>query len=194
LRGIVVKVEKDYVVIDVHGVGYLTFCPSKTIQELEVHSEAVLFIDTHVREDNISLYGFVSEDEQACFRSLITVKGVGSKLALSILGAFTPYQIAGAILAQDKALLATASGVGPKLAARILMELKNDRLVTRWQTANPEPVVKTENNVLLEDAVSALVGLQYNRAEAYRIVTNIIRSNSGITIESLLKQALREFA
>src|SRR5256886_14733057 len=126
LAGVIEQIESDAAVIDVNGVGYLTFCSTRTIGRLPPPgSPARLLIETHVREDHIHLYGFIDAGERDWFRLLTTVQGVGARLALSILSAVSPDQLALAILSQDKATLARADGVGPRLAARIANELRD---------------------------------------------------------------------
>src|SRR5215469_16365321 len=126
LTGILDRNGGDGVVIDVGGVGYLVFCSARTQRQLPGEGEAArLLIETHVREDHIHLYGFADEGERGAFRLLTTVQGVGAKLALAILSVLVPEALTTAIMAQDKAALARAEGVGPKLAQRIVNELKD---------------------------------------------------------------------
>src|SRR6202045_3788003 len=126
LAGVVEQIESDAAFIDVNGVGYLAFCSTRTIGRLPPPGlPARLLIETHVREDHIHLYGFIDAVERDWFRLLTTVQGVGARLALSLLSAGSPDQLALAILSQDKATLARADGVGPRLAARITNELRD---------------------------------------------------------------------
>src|SRR5260370_10286781 len=126
LVGILDQVGPDGAVIDVGGVGYLIFCSTRTIGHLPAPGGAArLLIETHVREDHIHLYGFIDTVERDWFRLLTTVQGVGARLALALLSAVSPDGLALAILAQDKAVLARAEGVGPRLAARIVNELRD---------------------------------------------------------------------
>ena len=126
LAGTVDSVGPDGAVIDVGGVGYLAFCSTRTIGRLPPPGGAVrLLIETHVREDHIHLYGFIDAAERDWFRLLTTVQGVGARLALAILSAVAPEALALTIVAQDKAMLARADGVGPRLAARIVNELRD---------------------------------------------------------------------
>jgi len=126
LAGVVEQIEPDAAVIDVGGVGYRAFCSARTIGRLPPPgSPARLLIETHVREDHIHLYGFIDAAERDWFRLLTTVQGVGARLALSLLSAVPPEKLGLAILAQDKPALAQAEGVGPRLAARIVNELRD---------------------------------------------------------------------
>src|SRR6202162_5473062 len=125
LTGILDSVAADSAIVDVGGVGYLAFCSTRTLGQLLPGAPARLLIETHVREDHIHLYGFIDAAELAWFRLLTTVQGVGARLALAILSAVPPEALTLAIFAQDKAVLAHAEGVGPKLAARIVNELRD---------------------------------------------------------------------
>src|SRR5437899_11601122 len=126
LAGVVDQMEHDGAIIDVNGVGYRTFCSTRTVSRLPSAGSPVrLLIETHVREDHIHLYGFIDTAERDWFRLLTTVQGVGARLALAILSAVMPEALVLAIVAQDKAMLARAEGVGPRLAARILHELRD---------------------------------------------------------------------
>src|ERR1700751_2200667 len=126
LAGVVEQIEPDAAVIDVGGVGYLAFCSTRTIgRRPPPGSPTRLLIEPHVREDHIHLYGFIDAAERDWFRRLTTVQGVGARLALAILSAVVPDELTLAIVAQDKAVLARADGVGPRLAARIVNELRD---------------------------------------------------------------------
>src|SRR6266545_6511553 len=120
LKGVIDSYGEDFIVLDVHGVGYLVHCSSRTLQALPAAGEAVtLAIETHVREDQIRLFGFLSDAEREWFRLLQTVQGVGAKVALSVLGTLKPVDLASAIAMRDKAMVARAPGVGSKVAACI---------------------------------------------------------------------------
>lgn len=205
LRGRVDSTGEDWSVIDVGGVGYLVFCPARTLDRLPAPGEAVeLFIETHVREDHIHLYGFLSEGERAFFRLLTTVQGVGAKVALAILSVAPPEQLMQAIAAQDKAVIARAAGVGPKLAGRIVAELR-DKVGAVALTA-PAPMVAAAansptvaavspaaGNGILEDAVSALVNLGYARTDAFGAVSRAARDmGEEATVQGLIGAALRD--
>ena len=126
LSGKIDSVSGSHVIIDVGGVGYVVTCSSRTLRNIgAVGDPATLRIETHVREDAISLFGFADTVEQDWFKLLTTVQGVGAKVALAILGSLSPEQLAQAIAAQDKAVMAQADGVGPKLALRLVTELKD---------------------------------------------------------------------
>jgi Holliday junction DNA helicase RuvA len=184
LNGLVDSIGEDSVIVDVGGVGYLVFGSSRTLAALPRVGEAVsLRIDTHVREDHIHLYGFSTEAERAWFRLLTTVQGVGARVALAIQSALAPTDLARAIAAGDKPALGRASGVGPKLAARIATELKDKAGALELGMGGHLPdkgTAKGQADGLgdeqrVSDAVSALVNLGYGRTEAYGAVIEVVR-------------------
>src|SRR5207237_1212836 len=126
LKGIVDSYGEDSIVLDVNGVGYLVHCSARTLQELPGTGQpATLSIETYVREDQIRLFGFLTDVEREWFRLLQTVQGVGAKVALSVLGTLKPAELASAIAMRDKSMVARSAGVGPKVAERIVTELKD---------------------------------------------------------------------
>jgi holliday junction DNA helicase RuvA len=197
LAGVVDQVGSDAVVIDVNGVGYEAFCSTRTIHGLPPPgSPARLLIETHVREDHIHLYGFVDAAERDWFRRLTTVQGVGARLALAILSTAAPDQLTLAILAQDKAVLARAEGVGPKLATRIVNELRDKvpgiGAVGATPTAVTSAALDGEAGPV-PDAVSALVNLGYGRSEAFGAVAAAARRlGSGVATDALIRAGLQE--
>src|SRR6185437_8120478 len=157
----------------VGGVGYLVFCSTRTIGRLPPPGAAArLLIETHVREDHIHLYGFADAAEREWFRRLTTVQGVGARLALAILSTTAPEQLTLSIQAQDKAALTRAEGVGPKLAARIVNELRDkiSGIAAITAPAGLGPAALAGETGAAADAVSALVNLGYRRTEAFGAV------------------------
>lgn len=202
LRGLLDSAGPDHAVIDCNGVGYLVFCSRRTLGLLGGPREAVaLHVETHVREDHIHLYGFADTAERDWFRLLTTVQGVGAKVGLAILSVLSPDQVATAIAAGDKAMLARAEGVGPKLAGRIAAELKDKvggitlgPAVAAFQAGNGAAVKPAEAGATA-DAVSALVNLGYGRAEAFAAVARAgAKLEEGATISAIIPAALRELA
>jgi Holliday junction DNA helicase RuvA len=197
LAGAVDSIGPDGAVIDVGGVGYLAFCSTRTISRLPpIGAAARLLIETHVREDHIHLYGFIDAAERDWFRLLTTVQGVGARLALAILSAVTPEALLLAIVAQDKAVLARADGVGPRLAARITNELRDkvSGLGEALSVAHgaPAPPVGA-NGGRIADAVSALENLKIGRAEAYGAITAAARRlGDDAAVETLITAGLQE--
>lgn len=206
LSGIIDTVGEDFCVIDVNGVGYLVSASAKTLSKLRNGEKATLHTVMTVREDDISLFGFADAWEKEWFGTLTKVQGVGAKVCLSILSVLTPAQLAQAIGAQDKASFCRASGVGPKLAARIVTELK-DKIVTVPVTSNNTEVLNSDVSSVApvsaapdvdysktEDVTSALVNLGYQRIEAYRTASKVVAENPNADLSALIRAALKEFA
>ena len=194
LKGIIDAVEDDHLLIDVNGVGYLAFCSAKTLNAAGgVGEAAMLYIETHVREDHIHLYGFASQAERGWFKTLTNVQGVGAKVAMALLSAFTPLELTQAIAAQDKTFLTKAGGVGPKLAARLVTELKD-----KVGSFVSEPQLKTvkgkksgdkQEDIKL-DAISALTNLGIARMDAFLAVNKV--ANDDKKLEQVITEALKE--
>ncbi len=200
LAGILDQIATDGAVIDVGGVGYLAFCSSRTLSRLPpVGTPVRLLVETHVREDHIHLYGFLDAAERDWFRLLTTVQGVGARLALAVLSALAPDELGLAIMAQDRALLARAEGVGPRLAARIVNELR-DKVgsitpATPIMPAGATGGAAAASDGPAADAVSALVNLGYRRAEAFGAVAAAARRlGAAAPAEALIRAGLRELA
>jgi len=200
LKGVIDSYGEDYVILDVNGVGYEVHCSVRTLQELPgVGEPAVLAIETHVREDQIRLYGFASDVERAWFRLLQTVQGVGARVALAVLGTLKPAELANAVALRDKAMVARAPGVGPKVAERIVTELKDkapayadiDPAVVRLAGSvddkrAPQPVA---------DAVSALINLGYGQPQAAAAIAAAARSaGEGAEAAQLIRLGLKELS
>ena len=208
LRGIIDTIGEDFCVIDVNGVGYQVAASAKTLGRLSVGQETTMHTVMTVREDDISLFGFADAWEKEWFNTLTKVQGVGSKVCLSILSVLGPSQLSQAVSAQDKASFCRASGVGPKLAARIVTELK-DKIVTVPLTASAavsstaSAVTESETPPALnlnadygktEDVTSALVNLGYQRLEAHHSAVKVIAENPDAEVSTLIRLALKEFA
>ena len=203
LKGKVDSASADYLILDVSGVGYKVYCPSKILASLMIGDFAELYIETHVREDHIKLYGFESTNQQKLFNTLQSVKGVGTKMALAILSQLSPNQISIALSSKDINAFQTVSGVGKKLAERIITELK-DKFISvgiALPASSLDSSIDTKdtnmaasmnqrhaaNNLadtdIISDSVSALVNLGINRSDAYSRVSTVI-SNHNQTISS----------
>ncbi|ACK48988.1 Holliday junction DNA helicase RuvA [Methylocella silvestris BL2] len=202
LKGLVDSQGEDYVILDVNGVGYVVHCSSRTLQNLPPQGQATaLAIDTQMREDSIKLYGFASETEREWFRLLQSVQGVGAKVALAIQGVLRPGEIVTAIAAQDRAAFARASGVGAKLAARILAELKDKApalgasLHTLAGAGSEGAGVEAPASGAVSDAISVLVNLGFGRSQAAVAVAASSKAlGSGAGAGDLAKRALQELA
>ena len=193
LTGRVESLEADRCVIDVNGVGYLVQASTRTLAALPTPpSVARVLVETQVREDAISLYGFAEPSERDWFRLLLTVQGVGARVALNILSALSPQELVGAIAASDKASLTRAPGVGPKLAIRLLSELRDK---AGAMPTGPALSLPSAPRGLEADALSALANLGYRRVEAYPVVTAIIaRLGEDAAIDAVIRESLQELA
>ena len=195
LTGRVDALSDGTCVIDVGGVGYLVQASSRSLAALpQAPTLARLLIETHVREDAIILYGFADAAERDWFRLLTTVQGVGGKVALAILSAMTPRDLIGAIASGDKAGLTRAPGVGPRLAARLVTELKDKTgaMPTSAAGVSYTPITAATP---ADDALSALVNLGYRRPEAQQTVARVLdRLGEDATLDGLIRESLKELA
>ena len=200
LKGLIDSYGEDFVIVDVGGVGYVVHCSGRTLQALPAPGgPATLSIETYVREDQIKLFGFLSDTEREWFRLLQTVQGVGAKVALAVLGTLKPADLATAIAMRDKAMVARTPGVGPKVAERIVTELKDkapaytdvDPAVIRLagemeEKRAPRPV---------SDAISALVNLGYGQPQAAAAIAAASRNaGEGADAARLIRLGLKELA
>lgn len=200
LKGLVDSFGDDWVVLDVGGVGYQVHCSSRTLAQMPDVGEAkVLAIETHVRETEIKLYGFDTDVEREWFRLLQNVQGVGARVALAILSTLAPGDLASAIALQDRATVARSPGVGPKVAQRIVSELKDKAPAL---SARPQDVAAMEAAIgegaagsAVTDAVSALQNLGYSGQQASAAVAAAVReAGDGADSAKLIRLGLRELA
>jgi Holliday junction DNA helicase RuvA len=197
LKGTIDTLAEDHLILDVHGVGYVVHCSSRTLQKLPRSGEAaMLAIETQVREDSIRLYGFTSEGERDWFRLLQTVQGVGAKVALAILGVLGEAELSLAIARQDKVAVARAPGVGPKLAARIVAELKDKGPASAvGEFAAVGSVAVADLSASVQDAISALVNLGYGRPQAMAAVAAAQAAlGEDAAAAALIRRGLKELA
>jgi len=197
LKGIVDGIADDHVLLDVQGVCYEAFCSSRSLGALPGKGEtATLLIEMIVREDLIRLYGFATEAEKAWFRTLTGVQGVGARVALAILSVLSPAELASAIALQDKATIGRANGVGPKLAQRVVTELKGktpdigvvDAGAFGLQSALGEGAAKSN----VTDAVSALTNLGYSSQQASAALAKIVsREGEDVDTATLIRLGLK---
>ena len=199
LRGTIVHTDAQLIIVDVRGVGYAVHVSGRTQGQLfALMGEVTLLTEMQVREDSMTLFGFVDAAERDAFRLLITVQGVGAKAAMAILSVLEPNALTEAIVAGDKAMIARADGVGPKIAQRVVNELSEkigkipslggETIGADFAGAAPD----SANAVIQQDAVSALVNLGYGRSEAHAAVVRAQRAASDATVSSLIAAALRE--
>jgi holliday junction DNA helicase RuvA len=196
LTGLVGQVEADRCLVDVNGVGYVVSASTRTLAALPHPPEiARVLIETVVREESISLYGFATGDERAWFRLLTTVQGVGAKVALAILSIASPGELVAIINAADKASLSRAAGVGGRLAERILTELRGK--VAKMPggggptlaVTGPAPGASVES-----DALMALEGLGFRRVEALPVLSKVLGAHEDATLDLAIRLCLKELA
>lgn len=199
LKGIVDSFGADWVLVDVNGIGYEVHCAPRTLAGMPKAGEAVtLAIETHVREDHIRLYGFRTDTERAWFRLLQGVQGVGAKVALSVLGTLSPNELANAVALQDKGQVARSPGVGPKVAQRIVAELK-DKIPAATLAAKTGdivlPDVSGQTTPAAAEAVSALTNLGYAQHQASAAIAAAAqKAGEAAKTEELIRLGLKELA
>lgn len=211
LRGIIIEKNTDHVILDVGGIGYSVFAHPRFMASLEIDTPATIAIETHVREDHIHLFGFVDSVEREWFRTLIGIERVGAKMALAILNALHSSQILTAVLAKDTTAFSQISGIGPKLAERIIIELKdkalklplngNMPLAVATPIAAPGKAKKNTKEMtpaspapstLIDDATSALVNMGYTRSDALTRIMQAIKDGKGSSLDQLITASLRK--
>ena len=221
LKGTIDNIGEDCCIIDVNGVGYLVNMSSRSLSRLKQGEYASLLIETVIKEDSITLFGFQSPWEKEWFNTLTKIQGVGGKVCLSILSVLSPAQLSQAVAAQDKSSFLRAAGVGPKLAARLVTELK-DKIVTipveymsgqdlstslddheetkqspekKNKTNNlPPPEESNDTYTKTEDVTSALTNLGYQKIDAYRVASEICLKNPDADLGELIRLSLKEFS
>lgn len=200
LRGKVDAIGEVHAIIDVNGVGYEVQLSARTLRNLKLGDEVALTVDTHVREDAIRLFGFASEVERSWFRTLQTIQGVGSKVALAVLGTLSPQDLASAIALQNWAAVEQTPGVGKKLAQRIVAELKDKAPALSVAGLNVPAAVNGKAGAILEgnttaEAISALTNLGYNPAQASAAVAAALGElGDKADTAGLIRRGLRELA
>ena len=199
LKGSIDALGEAHVIVDVHGVGYEVHASARTLRQLQVGQEVSLAIETHVREDAIRLFGFASETERAWFRTLQTIQGVGSKVALAVLSTLSSEELANAIALQNWAAVEQSPGVGKKLAQRIVAELKNKAPLSAAGLNVPSIGRKGGPSVAesspAAEAISALMNLGYQPAQATQAVAAAAAElGAEADTPKLIRRGLRELA
>jgi len=191
LTGVVDSVGEDHVLLDVGGVGYLVHCPSSTLSKLTAGAHTALMIETRLTDETIKLYGFSTAEEREWFRLLQTVQNVGAKVALNVLSALSARDLERALALGDRAVLGRAQGVGPKLALRIVTELKDkapSMMLRGGETAGLTVAPRGPEG----DAVAALVKLGYSQSVAAEAVARAARDlGEGAPLDALIREALQ---
>jgi Holliday junction DNA helicase RuvA len=196
LTGRLDSVHEGGCILDVNGVGYLVSASSRAVAALPADAKGTLWIETVVREDAITLYGFADAAERDWFRLLTGIQGVGPKVALGLLSALSPRDLAAAILAGDRGSLTRAPGVGPKLAVRLLSELREKvGGMPTGDAAFTLPAAPVPERGAAADAVSALLNLGWRRPEAASVVARVLdRLGEGADLNTLIRESLKEMA
>jgi Holliday junction DNA helicase RuvA len=200
LSGIVDSIAADHAILDVGGVGYLVHCPSSTLSRLSIGAHVSLAVETKVSDEAIRLYGFFATEEREWFRILQSVQGVGARVALSILSALRVSELERAIVLSDKAVIGRAQGVGPKLATRILTELKDKApaLAVQRHLESGGPAPAQAPRPVESDAIAALVKLGYSQTTAAEAVARAGQSigpnADSLPLDVLLRESLRQLA
>lgn len=194
LKGLVDSIGEDSLIVDVGGVGYLVYASTRTLSQLPAAGEPVeLLIETHVREDHIHLYGFPAEGELKMFRTLLGVQGVGVRVALAILTILDPDALLAALASGDKTAISQAAGVGPKLAARLINELK-DKVGGFVDEGIAAPTAGAGSQEF-QDALSALVQLGYKPSQAHpALLAARSKAGEGADVGALVKAGLKELS
>ena len=197
LTGQIIDQKSNELILDIHGVGYLVTVSMSTLNEIqEISGNISLLIEMIVREDSITLYGFLTQEEKFAFNLLQAVQGVGAKAALSILSTLAPEDLKEAILSSDKAMVSRADGIGPKLAQRIINELSEKVGKLPISLANSKnvkaiPDIRNQSETA-QDALSALTNLGYSHSEAWIAVQKASARSDAHNLEQLLNNALKE--
>jgi Holliday junction DNA helicase RuvA len=196
LSGILIEKSITQCVLDVHGVGYRVVVPLTTFYELpEIGQPVVIHIHSHVREDAFNLYGFHAEEERAVFQLMISVSGIGPKLAINILSGIAAGELIRAVTTEDVKRLTGIPGVGKKTAERMILEMKDKAAKFGRETVQSGAVAVKTGDQVKDDAFSALVNLGYKGSLVKEVIDRIVREARDIpSLDQLLKQALRTMA
>lgn len=196
LTGFIDEIYDDYIILNVNDIGYMVYCSNKTINQINNSKEKIsLYIETVVKEDSITLFGFLNKIEKEVFNILCSVNGVGNKMAIKIMSVLTTNEISIALANSDSKMFCRASGVGTKLASRIVSELKNCSLTKNVNinienfTQNSD--MKIDSNII-NDAITALEGLGYQKSYVRNIVINILKERPDLTLESIITNSLKK--
>ena len=189
IKGKLVEKNPTYLVIECGGLGYVVHISLHTYSQISDEESVKLFTHFHVREDAQSLYGFSTKTEREIFRLLISVSGVGTATARVMLSSMSPKEIQQAIASDDANLLKTVKGIGVKTAQRIIIDLR-DKII---KTYDVDTISTSIDNTAREEALSALDVLGFSRKQTQRIIDRVLRDEPTISIENLIKQALKNF-
>ena len=192
LKGKAIVYSQEAIIIDVNGVGYIVNCPKNVVSNTTSEAEVELWIEMDVKQDSIQLYGFPTLDEKRWFILLQSVQGVGAKVALNILSSYPVNILISLIIKGDKASFQKISGIGPKLAQRIVIEL-SDKLPNHLASTSTQPTVSNAIDASnpMHEAISALTNLGFNRLSASETIHTICASNPNLSLEELIRAGLK---
>jgi holliday junction DNA helicase RuvA len=192
LTGTVDSIAEDHAILDVNGVGYLVSCPASTLSKLQAGTNVSLMIETRINDETIKLFGFSSAEEREWFRLLQTVQNVGARVALNVLSALSSRELERALALSDKAAIGRAQGVGPKLALRIVTELKDKApsMMLRGHADDGAPAAIAPRGPE-SDAVAALVKLGYSQGQAAEAIARAARDLGAAPVDALIRESLR---
>lgn len=198
LCGIVDEIYDNNLILDVHGVGYIVHCSKNILNKVNKQDKITLFIDTQVNEGNITMFGFESRDDNAIFLCLTSVQGVGGKVAVSIISKYNTQELVEIIRQKQPSFLQAVSGIGPKLATRIVNELSSNKTILSFTSTKelslvkqPSPLQSQPSDSVMH-AIQALVQLGFHKQLATSTISQIIEHQESYTTEDLIKTALKE--
>lgn len=189
LKGKVAIKSNNYIVIEINGVGYKVFMPQSTLQEIETDAQIKVFTYMRVMEDDVSLYGFMTNEELSMFELLISVGGIGAKSAIAILSNIEPSKFALAVITNDVGTLKKLPGIGAKTAQRIILELKDKIKTNEEMEENQTEENKIKLNESAQDAIDALQVLGYNIKAIEKVLSQIDTEN--MEVEEIIKEGLK---
>ena len=194
LLGKIKEIGIDYIIVDVNGVGYIVFCSNKLISSYNIEDKVELITQTIVKENDISIFGFATNTDKEFFNHLLTIQGVGAKLAQTIIGSLDVNEIIQSVQTNDDAKFTKIAGVGTKLAARLINELKNKRFISKLQSIKLKASVNKEDSLSSQkilDATSALVNLGYNNTQINQVINDILVTNKIADLEEIIKLSIK---
>ncbi|WHQ46759.1 MAG: Holliday junction branch migration protein RuvA [Candidatus Midichloria sp.] len=193
LTGEICLIDPEQIIIDVAGVGYVLNIASSALASVQIGQTKSFWVHTQVKEEKITLFGFTLKEEKQLFETLITVQGVGGKVALAILSSMTLTMVTAAIIAQDINAFKRVNGVGPKLAARIVNELKDKKALMANTCSFVNATASLEGNQSMAlDTASVLANLGFVKSEAFKIAADILKKDEQISLEDLIKKSLSQ--
>jgi Holliday junction DNA helicase RuvA len=191
LRGNITQKTPTYIVIEAAGVGYLVHISLHTFSQIEKKEEVKILTHLNIKEDSHSLYGFAEETERSLFRHLISVSGIGPNTAQIMLSSLNPEELRSAIIGEQEQVFRAVKGIGPKMAKRIILDLK-DKLVK--DSGDLPLTFPSQNNTIREEALSALVALGFQKIAVQKALNHLLKDQSIQSVEQLIKLALRELS